>query len=62
MEVPARLQNILSFDAPELNSAHKFGLWLNGSTLVVVFTECARLEERGDSNRFHVMFEADRGE
>ena len=63
VEVPARLEGILSFDAPELNSAGKFGVWLERSTLVVVFTECARLREEGSRMRtVHVIFEADRGE
>lgn len=65
VEVPTRLENILSFDAPELNSAHKFGVWLDSSTLVVVFKECARLGEGGDGNNgrtVYAMFEADRGE
>ena len=62
VEVQARIEAILSFDAPELNSAKKFGVWLDSATLVVVFAECAKLEGRLDKRAVSAVFEAERGE
>lgn len=59
VEVPARLNHILSFDSPEINSAQKFGVWLDRATLIVVFKKCVRVEE---GRAIFAMFEADRGE
>lgn len=50
----------MSFDASELNSAHKFGVWLDHSTLVVVFTECAALVD-GEERPVYLIFEVERG-
>ena len=65
VEVGTKLDTILSFDAPELSSALKFGVWMNPLTLVVVFRDCVLLEGGGVEGKdkpLNVLFEAERGE
>lgn len=62
VEVPTKLDTLLSFDAPELQTTAKFGVWFDLSTLVVVFRECAKLGSEESAERpLHLMFEAERG-
>ena len=65
VEVPTKLDNILSFDAPELQSVTKFGVWFGTSTLVVVFEDCVEFgvgnSDGGKDRPLYLMFEAERG-
>ena len=64
VEVSKKLNDILWFDVQQLNSAHKFGVWLDYSTLVVVFMGCPIHEDVGSNGRkrpMYVIFETERG-
>ena len=57
------VSRIMTFDNPEVNSAIKFGLWLDYTRLVVVFGGCVRRKTvKGMKDRgVKVHLEAERG-
>jgi hypothetical protein len=66
VELPGKIDKLLSFDIPELQAAAKFGVWFDASTLVVVFTECVNMgkEDSPEAEKdrpVYIMFEAERG-
>lgn len=64
VEVPTKLNNIISFDLQELNTALKFGRWMDYRTLTIVFVECVvwnKTTTSGKQRPISVIFEASRG-
>ena len=64
VDVPARLDRLISFDLQDLNKALKFGRWMDYRTLSIVFIECVMWNDRTTSPNkrpFSIVFEADRG-
>ena len=64
VELQHRVEQLLTFDLPELSSALKYGMWLDRATLVVLFPECVRWEGRTASGRerpIYLIFENSRG-
>ena len=64
VEVPAKLDRLVSFDLNYLNKARKFGRWMDYRTLSIVFIECVVWNDRTTSpnkRQFSIMFEATRG-
>ena len=64
VEVPAKINGLVSFDLPDLNSALKFGRWMDDRTTTIIFVECVVWNGRTTSGKerpIHLMFETDRG-
>ena len=64
LEVPAKLDNLISFDVQELNSAKKFGRWMDHRTMAVFFVECVTWDGRTTSGKdrpIHIIFETNGG-
>ena len=64
LEVPAKLDRLLSFDVQELNTAKKFGRWMDHQTMAVYFVECVNWDSRTTSGKdrpIHIMFNTNEG-
>ena len=64
LEVSSKLDSLISFDVQELNSAKKFGRWMDHRTMAVLFVECVSWDSRTTSGKdrpIRIVFEADGG-
>ena len=66
VEVPAKLESLVSFDVQELNMAKKFGRWMNYRTMTIFFVECVTWNSTTTSGKerpIHIMprFETNEG-
>ena len=64
VEVPAKLESLVSFDVQELNVAKKFGRWIDHRIMAVFFVECVTWDSSTTSGKerpIHIMFEANEG-
>ena len=63
VEVPTKLNNIISFNQQDLENAPKFGRWMDYRTLTIVFVECTVWNRTTIRKQrpISVIFEASRG-
>ena len=64
VEVPAKLNSMIAFDIQDLNTAQKFGRWMDYSTISIVFVECVEWDgtmASGKQRPINIIFEAERG-